>query len=192
MGSGMKYTKRLMIISSIFTLVSLNCILTSSFPKLAKPVPTATIFVPTAIVIPEITIEPTIIVSADSTTITFTEADVVGWINSFKESNPDYAIQDPTVKLDGGICTMTGKIKSGFISGDVNLSFTITVSDDGTPVVSIQTMQIGGMDLPSSIKGQFDQVVNQQISTSLSAGMNGKTIKAITIDNGLISIQTTN
>ncbi len=94
-------------------MTGISCLLTRAFPKLVKSVPTQT---PTAfeVVIPEITIQPTVIISDTAITVTFTEQDVQGWINSYQESNPDMAITDPVVVLDDGVCSITGTFQSGF------------------------------------------------------------------------------
>jgi hypothetical protein len=187
----MKAQKRIVIISSILALVCVNCILTSAFPKLNKTIPTNTV-IPTAVVIPEITIQPTIVVMPDSVAVTFTEADVQGWIEEFSKSNSDLSIQNPKVSLDNGICTITGQFQSGFIKGDVVLTFTVTLDASATPVVTVQSLQLGGMDLPESVKKSFSDTINLNISSSLTSGLEGRTIQSITIDDGLITIQTSN
>lgn len=188
----MRLQKRIIIISSILALVGANCILTSAFPKLKKVVPTETAAPTATIVIPEITIQPTIIISDDSLTVTFSESDVLGWIQAYQASNPDMTIKEPAVKLDDGLCTITGKFDGGFISGDIVMTFTVTLDADSNPVVTVQTLQIGGMDLPDSFKTSINDAINLSIGNSLSSGLEGRTIKAIVIDDGYISVQTTN
>lgn len=188
----MTIRKRIVIISSILALVSLNCILASAFPKLKKSVPTSTPPVPTEIVIPEITIQPTVIVTDNSITVTFTETDVQNWILEYVKSNPDMAITDPVVVLDNGLCKVTGTFQSGFIKGAVEMTFSVALDDNANPVVTIQTLQLGGMDLPDSIKESFNTAINQSITSSLASGLEGKTIESIIIDDGLMTIITTN
>jgi hypothetical protein len=188
----MRVHKRIIIISSILALVGVNCILTSAFPKLKKVVPTETA-VPTAtIVIPEITIQPTIVVSDGAISITFSESDVLGWIVSYQQANPDIAIKDPVVKLDDGLATITGKFASGILQGDVLMTFTVSLDESKNPLVTVQTMQIGGMDLPDSFKTSINDAINLSIGNSLASGLEGRTIESITIDNGFITVQTTN
>jgi len=188
----MRNRKRIIIISSILALVGANCILTSAFPKLKKLVPTDTAAPTATIVIPEITIQPTIIISDDAVTVTFSESDVLGWIQAYQASNPDMTIKDPAVKLDDGLCTITGKFDGGFLSGDITMTFTVTVDAESNPVVTVQTLQIGGMDLPDSFKTSINNAINLSIGSSLSSGMEGRTIKSISVDDGFITVETTN
>lgn len=188
----MRNRKRIIIISSILALVGANCILTSAFPKLKKLVPTDTAAPTATIVIPEITIQPTIIISEDAIKVTFSESDVLGWILAYQQSNPDVVIQDPAVKLDDGLCTITGKFDGGFLSGDIMMTFTVSLDADSNPVVTVQTLQIGGMDLPDSFKSSINNAINLSIGTSLSNGMEGRSIQAIVIDDGYITVETTN
>jgi hypothetical protein len=183
--------KRIIIISIILGLTGVSCLLTRAFPKLAKSVPTPTA-TEVVIVIPEITLQPTVIISDQAITITFTEQDVQGWINSYQASNPDTAITDPVVVLDNGLCTITGNFQSGFIKGDVKMTFSVSLDQNSTPLVTIQTLQLGGMDVPDSIKQSFDAAINQSIANSLTSGLEGRTIQSISIEDHLITIVASN
>jgi hypothetical protein len=185
----MKKQNKLIIISIILTWIGMSCILTSSFPKLTKSVPTNTPE-PTATPLPVSTIAPTLVITDDTLVIIFSEADVLTWINDYQKTNSDITIQNPHVTLDNGICTITGTMLSGFISGDVELTFSVALDASSNPVVTIESMKIGGMDLPKSMQQSFGEAINQSISGSIIEDLEGRTIKSIVIDNGSITIQT--
>ena len=168
----------------------MSCLLTDAFPKLTRSVPTSTPFPPTAIVVPQIT--STILpVPDDALIITYTEADVNRWITEFQNANSSMSIQDPVVILDNNLCTIQGTFQSGFIKGNLVLSFSVKLDEAGTPVISIDTMQLGGVDLPDSIKESITTSINQSITSSIMAGLEGNIIQSITIDDGFITILAT-
>ncbi len=72
------------------------------------------------------------------------------------------------------------------------MTFTVTLDENSTPIVTIQSLQLGGMDLPDSIKESFDAAINQSISNSLTSGLEGRTIESIVIDDHLITIVASN
>jgi len=181
------YDKQIIIISSILILVGMSCRLTGAmFPGIAKTVATTTPVAET--VEPLVDPQPTIEISPDSVTISFSEQDLLGWIKQYQDSNTDYALKDPTVKLDDGIAQITGRIESGLISGTVDTSFSVSVSLEGTPVVGIESMKLGGMDIPEALRVQFASAINAAITSSLLSEMNGRTIQTITIEDGRMTI----
>lgn len=185
----MKKQVQITIISIIAGILILSCSLTSNFPGLEKNVPTST---PIAIVVPDqIIVEPTIVINSDSVTITFSEADVLSWIQQYQSPDSGMTLSEPNVKLDDGIAQISGKVVSGSISGDILIQFLVSVDANGTPIVTINTMRIGEMDLPEAIRNQFSVTINQSISTSMANELGGRKIQSITIDNGVMSIQTT-
>lgn len=185
--------KRIIIISSILAFVSINCLLSNAFPKLVKNVPTNTpTDIPTVTPTAEIILQPVIELSGDSVSITFTEADVQGWIDQYQATNPDSTITNPVVVLDDGLCQLTGTFQSGFIKGDLLMTFSVTLDNESNPLVTIQTLQLGGMDLPDSIRDSFSVAINQSMSSSMTSSLEGQTIKSIIIDDHLITIITSN
>jgi hypothetical protein len=186
----MRKPYQIIIISIITGILVISCNLTSSFPGISKNVPTSTTI---PVVVPEqIFIEPTIIVSTDSVTVTFTEADVLSWIQQYQSSGATIILADPVVKLDDGLAQISGNVESEFITGAMLIQFSVMVSTDGTPIVTIVRMQIGEMDLPDSMKTQFSALINQSISESMVGELGGRSIQSINIDNGLMTIQTSN
>jgi len=186
----MKKPIQITIISIIIGLLVMSCNLISNFPCLNKNVPTIT-SIPSASPEP-IVIEPTIIIATDSITVSFTESDVLGWINKYQSSNPNVALQNPSIKLDDGVAQIGGTVDSGFISGDVLVTFTVDVSVDGSPIIAIDRMEIDGMGLPQSTKEQFSTTINQSISKAMEEELDGRTIQFVTIDDGKMTIQTSN
>ncbi len=187
----MKKSIQITIISIISTLLMLSCNLTSRFPGLAKNVPTSTPEV--EVTLPEnLSAQPTIIVSMDSVIVTFSESDVLAWMQDFQNSNPDYKLTNPSVKLDNGVCQVTATIQSGFISGDFDVKFSVVVDNAGVPTVTVEEIKVAGMNLPDSMKDQFSTLINQNIASSISEQTDGRKIKSITIDDGLMTIETTN
>ncbi len=166
----------------------MSCNLVSNFPGLGKKAPTST---ETPLILPtQIIVDPTIVISDDITTISFTEIDVMSWINQYQLSNPDILLKDPAVKLDNGIAQISGKVDSGFISGDVSLDFSVGIGMDGSPEISIIKMEIGGMDLPQSMKAQFSATINESIVQAMKNELGGRTIQSVLIDDGRMTIQT--
>lgn len=187
----LKKSTQITIISIISALLMISCNLTSQFPGLAKNIPTSTPEI--EVVVPEtISAEPTIIISDDSIVISFSESDMLTWMQDFQDSNSDYKLTNPSVKLDDGVCQITATIQSGIISGEVDLRFSVTVDGAGIPVINVEEMKVGGMNLPQSMKDQFSTLVNQSISSSIVEQMGGRTIKSITIDDGKMTIESTN
>jgi len=186
----MRKPYQIIIISIITGILVISCNLTSSFPGISKNVPTSTAF---PVVVPEqIIIEPTIVVSTDSMTITFTEADVLSWIQQYQSSGATIVLIDPVVRLDDGLAQISGNVDSELFVRVVLIHFSVDVSVDGTPIVTIVKMQIGDVELPESMKTQFSTVINQSISDSMQSQLGGRSIQSITIDNGLMTIQTSN
>lgn len=186
----MKKSIQITIISIIIGITVMSCNLVSNFPGLNKNVPTSTqvpLNLPTQIII-----EPTIVISNDNITISFTETDVLSWINQYQSSNPDIVLKDPVVKLDNGIAQISGKVDSGFISGDVSLDFSVDIGTDGSPKITILKMEIGGMDLPQSTKEKFSATINESIVQAMKNELGGRTIQSVTIDDGKMTIQTSN
>ena len=184
----MNKTIQITIISIITGLLVISCNLTSHFPGLGKNVPTSTAL---PVVIPEqIIIEPTIVVSNDSVTVTFTEADVLSWVQQSQSPESGIVLKDQTVKLDNGIAQITGQVESELFTGAAIIEFSVALDANATPVVTIVTMKIGDLELPEAVKTQFSIIINQSISESMQGELGGRTIQSITIDDGLMTIQT--
>ncbi len=186
----MKKPIQITIISIIIGLLVMSCNLVSNFPGLSKNVPTSTA-IPSASPEP-ISIEPTVIVVDNSITFSFTESDVLAWIEKYQTSNPDVALQNPSIKMDDGVAQISGIVDSEFISGDVLVTFTVDVSVDGSPIIAIDRMELGGMGFPQSTKDLFSTTINQSISQAMEEELDGRTIQNVTIDDGKMTIQTSN
>jgi hypothetical protein len=181
------YVKQIIIISSILILVGTSCRLTGAmFPGIAKTSATNTPNVENneSLIDPQ----PTIEIAPGSLTISFSEDDLLGWIKQYQDSQPEYSLQDASVKLDNGVAQISGKVESGLISGTVDTSFTVSVSPEGTPVVGVESMKIGNMEVPEALRDQFAAAINNSITTSLVSEMNGRTIQSITIEDGRMTI----
>jgi hypothetical protein len=186
----MKKPFQITIISIIIGLLVMSCNLVSNFPGLSKNVPTGTAIPST---FPEsIVIEPTIITSDDSSTVSFIESDVLAWIEKYQSSSPDFMLNNPSIKMDDGIAEIAGNVDNEFISGDVLMTFTVDVSVDGSPIIAIDRMEIGGMGFPQSMKDLFSTTINQSISQSIEEELDGRTLQSVSIDDGKMTIQTTN
>ncbi len=186
----MKKSIQITIISIIIGILVMSCNLVSNFPGLTKNVPTSTqvpLSLPT-----QLLVEPTIVISNDNIIVSFTETDVLSWINQYQASNPGIVLKDPGVKMDNGIAQISGKVDSGFISGDVSLDFSVDVGADGAPKITIIKMEIGGMDLPQSSKEKFSTTINESIVQAMKNELGGRTIQSVTIDDGRMTIQTSN
>lgn len=187
----LKKSVQITIISIISILLMMSCNLTSRFPGLAKNIPTSTPEID--VVVPEtLSAEPTIIIGMDSIIVSFSESDMLAWMQDFQKSNADYQLTNPTVKLDDGVCQITATIQSGFIRGAVDFKFSVDVNSQGIPVIDLKDFKVGGINLPQSMKDQFSTLVNQSISSSIIEQMGGRTIKSITIDDGMMTIESTN
>ena len=68
----------------------------------------------------------------------------------------------------------------------------MVVDDAGVPTVTVEAIKVAGMNLPDSMKDQFSTLINQNIASSISEQTDGRKIKSITIDDGLMTIETTN
>ena len=186
----MKKPIQIIIISIIIGLLVMSCNLVSNFPGLSKNIPTGTVLPSTQ---PEqIVIEPTIITTDDSITVSFTESEMLAWIEQYQSSSPDFMLNNPSVKMDDGFAQISGNMDNEFISGEVLVTFAVDISVDGSPIIAIDRMEIGGMGFPQSMKDLFSTTINQSISQALEEELDGRTLQSVTIDDGKMTIQTTN
>ena len=185
------YFMQIVIISSILLTIGMACRLTGAiFPGLAKNVPTETPL-PAAT---EIFVEPqpTIEIAPDAITISFSESDVLGWIKQYQQSQTDVLLNDPSVKLDNGLAQISATIEAGFISGKLDVSFSVNVDDQGNPVVSVASMKLADVDVPQAFQEQLAAAINDAIASSIVEQLGGRTIQSIVIDDGRMTIVTGN
>jgi hypothetical protein len=117
-------------------------------------------------------------------TITVTDAEVNDWIQQNLDASQESMIENPVVSFTPGTMNINGKIKNGFITADAQLGMSVEVLSDGTIKMHLNSIDVGGMAVPSAMKDMVESTLNSYFDSYLQSITQDYFIESVTINSG--------
>jgi hypothetical protein len=106
-----------------------------------------------------------------------------------KQTDP--VLQNPQVHAHDGVIDIYGQIKRSVISGNVRVSLTPSVDDQGTPHLKISSADFGPVPVPQSLLSSFTDMIDESMKANADPTQTGYTVKSIQVFDGYIVINAT-
>ena len=129
--------------------------------------------------------------SAGTITITLTETQLNGLILvelQKLQSSLQVSVNNPVVKLQNGLITLSGQLSSGPINSDFSLSIKPVVTADHKLSFEMADSNFGGLPVPQEIIKQLIAKFNTAVNQSINSSGENILIDSITISDGKMVI----
>jgi hypothetical protein len=180
----LKPIRSILLLPVIILFAGLACQL-SGGPTPPRPVPT----LPDAAQSLNKTIET---VQPEATTgkisITVTEAQVTSYVVQNLKDNYAAILSDPVIVFQPGHIELYGTIKGDNIAANGRVIMTVSVDDQGNPVVKATEANFGPIPVPASLLTNLSTAVDQSIANSMKDYPSDYRLESITINTGTATI----
>jgi uncharacterized protein YpmS len=121
-------------------------------------------------------------------TVTLTQDQLNGIIAGQMTQQSDQTITDPSVVLTGGHMEVYGKVTQNNVSANLKVVLQPGVSETGTPMLNIVSINLGGLPVPDVLKNRVETMANDALSNYLTSNSDSFKIKSITITEGQMAV----
>ena len=97
-------------------------------------------------------------------------------------------ISDPVVVLTGGNMEIYGKVTQSGITLDTKSVLKPGVASDGSPILDVISVDLGGVPVPESLTNRLDTMINGALQDYLSQNGSRFVISSLTIEEGQMTV----
>jgi uncharacterized protein YpmS len=98
-------------------------------------------------------------------------------------------LTNPQVYLRDGQIQIYGTAQQGSFSAGVRILITATVNESGTPVLSVQSVDLGPLPAPEGLNSAITAMVSEAFTGAMGPVAIGFRMERITIENGQMLVQ---
>ncbi len=120
--------------------------------------------------------------------ITVTEAQITSYVVQNLKDNYSPILSDPVIVFQPGHIELYGTIKGDNISANGRVVMTVTVDDEGQPVVDISEANFGPIPIPPSLLKNLSTAVDKSIADSMKDYQSDYRLASITFNTGTATI----
>lgn len=102
-------------------------------------------------------------------TLTLTEGQVTSYLAERLAQEPDSPLSEPLVLFQENQIEVYGKVKSGPVSGSVQIVLTVSVDANGSPDVEIISANLGAIPLPQFVLDQITTMIDDLIQENMAS-----------------------
>jgi len=125
-------------------------------------------------------------------TVSLTEAQVDGLFLSGLQnfnSTSQFAITNPSVKLQNGIAAVSGQVSAGPLKFDFSLSLKPSITSDHKVNFSIVESNFGSFPISPESLSTFVNKLNNSVNQNISSSGGNISIDSVTITDGKMTVQ---
>jgi hypothetical protein len=123
--------------------------------------------------------------------ITVTESQVTSYVMQNLQDNYSPILSDPVIVFQPNHVELYGTIKGDNISANGRVIMTVTIDDQGQPVVKITEANFGPIPVPTSLLSNLSTAVDRSIADSMKDYQSDYRLKSISFDTGKATIVVT-
>jgi hypothetical protein len=121
-------------------------------------------------------------------TATLNEQQVTSWLAMEMKNSADLPLHDVQVYLQNGQVQVWGMVEGNNNSTSALVTAKIKLDTNGTPILEIDSLQIGRQVVPAILLSQADTWLNELLVENINKQVPGLKIMNINISSGLITI----
>jgi hypothetical protein len=123
-----------------------------------------------------------------ATIITVSEEMLGGLLSKQMETDPSAMLSKPVVTLRDGRILIGGTTNQAGLELNTEIIVLPSVSSEGLPVISIETVKIGPMEAPEGVRSAVAIIAQQMFANAIGNGIDQTKLQSITIENGVMVV----
>jgi tetratricopeptide (TPR) repeat protein len=120
--------------------------------------------------------------------VTLSEQQLTSWLAMDMQNNPDLPLNDIQVYLRDDKIQVWGMVTGASNSTSALIVGNISIDSNGSPVLGVESLQIGQQVIPGILLSQAEEWLNQSMLDEINKQAPGLKIMNINISSGLITI----
>ena len=181
------FTKKLILSAILFFGISAACRI-PTFGQDGTPTPQAIIEEKASEQAPELGDMVSTDPNTGATIITVTEEMMGSLLSKQMENDPSAMLSQPMVALRDGRIIIGGTTNQAGLELSTEIIVLPTVSPEGMPVITIETVKIGPVEAPEGVRAAVAAIAQQMFANAIGNGVDQSKLQSITIGDGVMVV----